>query len=127
MPCLINVASFAVTKNDNMGIFDSKKEKKLRKELTKKNTAFCRETVKDMEELHDELKSAYEALDTIADEFAAFKDVLMQKLTEEENIRMDYFIKKFRKLDKISRDAVRDVRDQLRLQKKRLREAINEK
>lgn len=106
-----------------MGLFD-KQEKKLRKEFSKKNTNFCREGVKELEELHEELKAAYKTLDTIADEFSAFKDLLAKSLNEEDSAKMEYFNKKFRKLDKLSRDAVRDVSDLLRNQKKRLREAI---
>lgn len=106
-----------------MGLFD-KQEKKLRKEFNKKSTNFCREGVKELEELHEELKAAYKTLDTIAEEFSAFKDILVKSLNDEDNAKMEYFNKRFRKLDKLSRDAVRDVGDLLRNQKKRLREAI---
>lgn len=108
-----------------MGLFD-KKEKKLRKELNKKNAAYCREGVKELEELHDELKAAYKKLDTIADEFSAFKELVAKSLNEDDNGRMEYFHERFRQLDKLSRNAVRDVSDLLRNQKKRLREAIND-
>jgi archaellum component FlaC len=108
-----------------MGLFD-KQEKKLRKEFGKKNTNFCREGVKELEELHEELKEAYKTLDNIAEEFSAFKDLVAKSLNEEDNAKMEYFNKRFKKLDKVSRDAVRDVSDLLRNQKKRLREAMSD-
>lgn len=115
-------ASFAATKNNTMGLFD-KREKKLKKELGKKNSAFCREVVKDLDELHSELKSAYDGIDDTTAEFTVFRESLSDKLSDEENAKMDYFSKRFKKMDKVARDAVRDVRDLLRSQKKRLRES----
>jgi hypothetical protein len=108
-----------------MGLFD-KQEKKLRKEFSKKNTNHCRDSVRELEELYEELKTAYTALDTIAEEFSAFKDLVAKSLNEEDNAKMEYFNKRFKKLDKVSRDAVRDVSDLLRNQKKRLREAMSD-
>ena len=108
-----------------MGLFD-KQEKKLRKEFNKKNTAYCRDTTKDIEELHEELKAAYKTLDNIAEEFSVFKDEVAKSLSEDDNAKMEYFNKRFRKLDKVARDAVRDVSDLLRNQKKRLRESMND-
>lgn len=108
-----------------MGLFD-RQVQKLKKEFSKKNTGYYRDGVKELEELYDELKAAYEALDTIADEFSAFKDLVVNSLNEQDNSKMEYFNQQFKKLDKVSRDAVRDVRDLLRTQKKRLREAISE-
>ena len=55
-----------------MSIFN-KKEKKLRKEFNKKNASFCRESVKELEELYDELKSSYEEIE-IMDEFRQFSE-----------------------------------------------------
>lgn len=118
----MNGASFAATKNNTMGLFD-KREKKLRKELGKKNSAFCRETVKELEELHTELKTAYDAIDDVVAEFTVFKEGIAKSLSEGENTKMDYFLKRFKKIDKVARDAVRDIRDLLRSQKKRLRES----
>ena len=108
-----------------MGLFD-KQEKKLRKEFNKKNTAYCREGVKELEELQDELKTAYETLDNVNEEFISFREMVSQKLSEEENTKMEYFSKKFKRIDKVARDAVRDIKDLLRNQKKRLREAMND-
>lgn len=108
-----------------MGLFD-KQVQKLKKEFGKRNTKYYREGVKELEELYEELKVAYEALDMIAVEFSAFKDLVSNSLNEADNSKMEYFNQHFKKLDKVSRDAVRDVRDLLRNQKKRLREAINE-
>lgn len=108
-----------------MGLFD-KQEKKLRKEFSKKNTAYCRETTKEIEELHEELKAAYKTLDNVAEEFSAFKDEVTKSLNEQDNAKMEYFNKRFKKLDKVARDAVRDVSDLLRNQKKRLREAMHD-
>lgn len=125
MTCSANVLRFAEPKTTLMGLFD-KQEKKLRKEFSKKNAGYCRDSVKELEELHEELKTAYKTLDTIAEEFSLFKDLVAKSLNEEDNVRMEYFNKRFRKLDKVSRDAVRDVSDLLRNQKKRLREAMSD-
>jgi len=108
-----------------MGLFD-KQEKKLRKEFNKKNTAYCREGLKELEELHEEIKSSYESLETVTEDFAAFREKMEQKLNEEEKGKMEFFAKKFKKIDKVARDAVRDTKDLLRNQKKRLREAMND-
>jgi archaellum component FlaC len=108
-----------------MGLFD-KQEKKLRKEFNKKNTSYCREGVKELNELHEELKAAYKTLDSIAEEFSAFKELVAKSLNDEDNSKMEYFNKRFRKLDKLSRDAIRDVSDLLRNQKKRLRESMSD-
>lgn len=108
-----------------MGIFD-KKEKKLRKEFSKKNASFCRDGVKELEELHNELKATYGSIETVIAEFTEFKEEITQRLTKEDSTKMDYFLKRFKKLDKVGRDAERDVRDLLRLQKKRLNEALQD-
>lgn len=105
-----------------MGLFD-KQEKKLRKELGKKNSAFCREVVKELDELHAELKSAYDAIENTTAEFAVFRENIAKNLKEDETNKMENFAKRFKKMDKVARDAVRDVGDLLRSQKKRLRES----
>jgi len=107
-----------------MGLFN-KKEKKLRKEFAKKNASFCWESVKEMEELYDELKASYEELD-IMEEFRQFKEEAAQHLSAEDNEKLEYFLKKFRNIDKCARDAVRDVRDLLRNQRKKLKEALQD-
>lgn len=104
-----------------MGIFN-KEVKKLRKEFSKKNIDFCRETIKELEELHEDLKTAYADM-TVIEEFAKFKEEAAARLSEEDRERLELFVKRFGKIDKIARDAVREVRDLLRSQKKRLREA----
>lgn len=108
-----------------MGIFD-KKEKKLRKEFSKKNASFCRDGVKELEELHNELKAAYQTIDTVIVEFTDFKEEISLKLNADDSTKMDYFLKSFKKVDKVGRDAERDVRDLLRIQKKRLNEALQD-
>ena len=107
-----------------MSIFN-KKEKKLRKEFSKKNSAFCGESVKELEELYDELKSSYEEIE-IMDEFRQFSEEAAQRLSAEDNVKLEYFIAKFKKIDKCARDAVRDVRDVLRNNRKRLKEALQD-
>jgi hypothetical protein len=111
--------------NTHMGLFD-KQEKKLRKELNKKNSVNYREGVKELEELHEELKAAYKTLDNIAEEFSAFKELVAKSLNDQDNDKMEYFNKRFKKLDKVARDAIRDVSDLLRSQKKRLREVMQD-
>lgn len=108
-----------------MGIFD-KKEKKLRKEFSKKSVSFCRDGVKELEELHSELKASYETVETVVAEFTEFKEEISQKLNAEDSTKMDYFLKRLKKVDKVGRDAERDVRDLLRIQKKRLSEALQD-
>jgi archaellum component FlaC len=101
-----------------MGLFDMK-EKKLRNELGKKNVRFCREAVKELEELHDDLKSAYEGLENLVEEFRQFAETA----GEGNRQKIDDFSDKLQKFDKLARNAVRDVRDVLRNQRKRLKEA----
>lgn len=107
--------------NNRMGIFD-KKVKKLRKEFSKKNIDFCKETVKELEELHEDLKAAYADI-TVIEEFIKFTEEAAARLDKEDQAKLDFFTKRFGKLDKVARDAVREVREILRSQKKKLREA----
>jgi archaellum component FlaC len=104
-----------------MGIFD-KKEKKLKQEFGKKHLSTCKEAVKEMEELHEDLKSAYGNIDTVVAEFVLFVDSVNHKLDEENAKKLAGYTKKISKVDKCARDAVRDVADVLRNHKKRLKE-----
>lgn len=126
MPVWRNVPSFVLlTKNMvRMGIFN-KKEKKLRKELAKKQAAFCYDVVKELQELHDELKAAYGEVE-IMEEFAAFRDSAADRMGSEDIVRLDEFLDRFKNIDKMARNAIRDVRDVLRNQKKRLRESVRD-
>lgn len=126
MPVWRNVPSFVLlTKNMvRMGIFN-KKEKKLRKELAKRQAAFCYDVVKELQELHDELKAAYGEVE-IMEEFAAFRDSAAERMGSEDIARLDAFLARFKSIDKMARNAIRDVRDVLRNQKKRLRESVRD-
>ncbi|KGO91961.1 hypothetical protein [Flavobacterium subsaxonicum] len=108
-----------------MGLF-SKKEKKLLLGLGEKNVDLCKEAVKELEELYADLKTAYEEIDNVAEEFVTFATTVTQKLEKNEQAKLTTFAKKLGKAEKCARDAVRDVHDVLRTQKKRLKEAQRE-
>jgi len=105
-----------------MGLF-SKQEKKLLLSLGDTNIQLWKEAVKELEELYADVKSAYEDLDTITEDFQQFAESVHHKLAPQEQTKITSFAKKLGKLDKGSRDAMRDVRDVLRNHKKRLKEA----
>lgn len=108
-----------------MGLF-SKKEKKLLLGIGEKNIEGYKEAVRDMEELYDELKTAYDEIDNVAEDFLKFYTTIQPRLENTERAKMEAFTKKLARAEKCARDAVRDVRDVLRLQKKRLKEAQQE-
>ncbi|AWH85782.1 hypothetical protein HYN59_11970 [Flavobacterium album] len=108
-----------------MGLFD-KKEKSLKQEFTKKNVRLNKEAVKEIEELYDDLKSGYEGIEAVVAEFKKLSVELEQRLQDGDREKMQDLSKKVVKIDKLVRDAVRDVRDVLRNQKKRVKEAAGE-
>lgn len=105
-----------------MALFN-KKEKKQRLELLKRNVSVCKETLKEINELYDDLKSEYEEIENTSTAFAEFAARIESNLTPEQAKQMDYFVAKFYRFDKYAGTAVRDVRDLMRNQKKRVKEA----
>ena len=108
-----------------MGLF-SKKEKKLRQELGKKSIVFCKESVKDLEELYADITSAYQEIDNVKDQFLKFSTEVVSTLNDSDKEKLERFAQKISKMDKFANNAVRDVRDVLRNQKKRLKESQRE-
>jgi hypothetical protein len=104
-----------------MGLF-SKKEKKLILSLGENNVQLWKEAVKELEELHSDVQSAYEDLDTLTDDFQQFVESIHHKLSPSEQTKITSFAKKLNKADKCARIAVRDVRDALRNTRKRFKE-----
>ncbi|KOS04944.1 hypothetical protein AM493_01995 [Flavobacterium akiainvivens] len=104
-----------------MGLF-SKKEKELILSLGKNNVQLWKEAVKELEELHADVQTAYEDLDTLTDDFQEFVESIHHKLSASEQTKITAFVKKLGKADKCARIAVRDVRDAIRNTKKRLKE-----
>ena len=104
----------------------SKKERKQLQEISKKNTQLFKEAVKEIEEVYADLNNAYAAIDTVTEEFIKFTEEIKPKVNEADIIKMQAFGKKLAKVDKVARDAVRDVRDVLRSTKKRLKEIQRE-
>ena len=104
-----------------MGIF-SKNEKKLIAEMSKKHIQICKEALKEIEELYTDLSAAYEAIETVTGDFEKLTAEISTKAGPAETAKIQVFAKKISKVDKFARDAVRDVRDVLRNQKKRLKE-----
>lgn len=105
-----------------MALF-KKNEKKLRQELIKRNVSFCKETLKEINELYDDLKSEYEEIENISAAFAEFAATLESALDAGQAKQMEYYVAKFYRIDKYAGSAIRDVRDLMRNQKKRLKEA----
>jgi hypothetical protein len=108
-----------------MGLF-SKKEQKLRQELSKKSIVFCKESVKELEELYTDITSAYQEFENAKDQFLKFTTEVGTALNETDKDKLGRFAQKFSKLDKFANDTIRDVRDVLRNQKKRLKESQRE-
>jgi archaellum component FlaC len=104
----------------------SKKERKELQELHKKNIQLFKEAVKEIEEVYADLNNAYAAIDTLTEDFSNFTDAIKPKIDNADLDKMKEFTKKMANLDKIARDAVRDVRDILRSTKKRLKETQRE-
>ena len=100
----------------------SKKDRKLLQEIHKKNTQLFKEAVKEIEELYSDLNNAYTAIDTVTEEFIKFTEEIKPKIDEADIAKMQSFAKKLAKVDKVARDAVRDVRDVLRSHRKQLKE-----
>lgn len=108
-----------------MGLF-SKKERKLILSLGENNVQLWKETVKELEELHTDVQTAYEDLDTLTDDFQEFVQSIHHKLSSAEQTRLTSFAKKLGKADKCARTAMRDVRDVLRNTRKKLKEVQRE-
>jgi predicted nucleic acid-binding Zn-ribbon protein len=108
-----------------MGLF-SKKEKKLILSLGENNVQLWKEAVKELEELHGDVQTAYEDLDTLTDDFQEFIQTIHHKLSPAEQTKITAFAKKLGKADKCARTAVRDVRDVLRNTRKKLKEVQRE-
>lgn len=104
-----------------MGLF-SKKERKLILSIGENNVQLWKEAVKELEELHTDVESAYEDLDTLTEDFQQFVESIHHKLSPTEQTKITSFAKKLGKADKCARTAVRDVRDVLRNTKKRMKE-----
>lgn len=104
----------------------SKKEKSSVKELHKKSIMLCKDSVKEIDELYDDMKSSYEDIETITAEFLDFVNEITPALNKEAALKMTVFSKQIAKIDQCARNGVRDVRDILRNQKKRLAEINND-
>jgi len=104
----------------------SKKERKQLQEIHKKNINLFKEAVKEIEEVYADLNNAYAAIETVTEEFIEFSEHIKSKVDEADIEKMQAFAKKFAKVDKVARDAVRDIRDILRSTKKRLKETQRE-
>ncbi len=107
-----------------MSIF--KKTKKEQQEFRKKTISGFKDAVKELNELYDDARTEYDSLDTVINEFEHFIEELNGRLTTEDRTAMEGFLTKLNKVQRFARNSVRDVRDVLRNQKKRLKEIQNE-
>lgn len=87
--------------------------------------ALFKEVIKDTDELYEELKAEYDALETVIEDFHDFIAALAPKLDTETLTSLEDFAAKLGKLDTCTRNSVRDLRDILRNQKKMLKELSN--
>ena len=108
-----------------MALFN-KKEKKFRQELLKKSISSCKETLKEVNELYDDLKAAYEEIEEVSVSFSRFAATLQESLNAEQLQQLEHFITNMHRADTFARNALRDVRDLMRNQKKRYKEAQRE-
>jgi hypothetical protein len=105
-----------------MGIFKSKKVN----QENKNAEVFFKEAVKEINELYDDVKSEYEDIETAVADFTQFVQEIKVRLTKEEEVRIDEFVVRLSKVNRCARNSVRDIRDVLRSQKKRLGEVLRE-
>lgn len=108
-----------------MGIFD-KKAKKIKQELAKKSLLLFKESVRETEELYNDLKTDYDSIENVMAEFVKFIAYIEPKLDKKDADKINGFSRELNKIDKCARDGVRDVRYLLRNQKKRLKETVAE-
>lgn len=85
-----------------------------------------KEIIKETNELYEDLRSEYETIDTVTEEFNEFLKSLIPKLGEEEAKVLEDFAVKLNKLNNCNKISVRDIREILRNQKKMLNEISRE-
>lgn len=106
-----------------MGLFKKTKSEKL--ELRKKAVSHFKEAVKEIDELYDDVKSEYEAIESLAEEFETFIEEIKGRIGPDDMETFNRLALRLNRLNSFARNSVRDVRDVLRNQKKRLREIQN--
>lgn len=107
-----------------MNIF--KQSKKEQQDFRKKTLSGFKEAVKELDELYDDARADYEAIEKIVEQFDEFVKDLDGRLQGNDKEAMDQFAAEFSKINTFARNNLRDIRDVLRNQKKRLKELQND-
>jgi len=80
------------------------------------------EIVKDTNDLYEDFKSEYEAIEDVVSEFVEFIEEIRDRLNEEEKAKSDNLAHNLSKVNNYATRSIRDIRDLLRQQKKVLNE-----
>lgn len=107
-----------------MNIF--KESKKEQQEFRKKTLSGFKDAVKELDELYDDARADYEAIEKIAEQFYEFVNDLDGRLEGKDKEAMEQFAAELSKINTFAKNNVRDIRDVLRNQKKRLKELQND-
>lgn len=107
-----------------MNIF--KQSKKEQQEFRKKTLSGFKDAVKELDELYDDARADYTALEKIAEQFDDFVKDLDGRLLGKDKEAMEKFAAELSKINTFAKNNIRDIRDVLRNQKKRLKELQND-
>ncbi len=100
--------------------------KKDRHDFQTKVIAGLKDAVKELNELYEEARAEYEALEAVTEELQTLAEELYPKLGRPDGENLQNLLAHWNKVNSLVRNNVRDIRDVLRNQKKRLKELQNE-
>ncbi len=107
-----------------MNIF--KQSKNEQKEFRKRTLSGFKDAVKELDELYEDARADYDAIERIAEQFEDFVKDLDGRLEGKDKEAMEKFAAELSKINTFAKNNVRDIRDVLRNQKKRLKELQND-
>ena len=100
-----------------MGLFGNN-QKKIIKELHKKNEDHCNEISKEIDELLGDLKTEYEESHDVVQEFTSFVNELKVKLSPEDAKKLVDFSSRLTKVKRCAKKGVEAMRELARDQRK---------
>ncbi|WP_294818598.1 hypothetical protein [uncultured Flavobacterium sp.] len=86
-----------------------------------------KEAVKEMNELYDDIKSDYSDTGSIVSDFTLLLEGMKDRMDASDAKKLEEFSARLKKMDSTAKNTVRDIRDVLRSQKKRLAEIKRER
>lgn len=108
-----------------MGLFKKAKDKE-ELQYKEKTVRLFNDTIKEIHELYDDMKSDYEQVESLAAEFEQFVARLSERLDEKDVEELENFLQRLNRMDVNVRNNIRDINDMIRIQKKRLSEILND-